>query len=163
MLVTTGNLGSEHKLRYRDVIGATYIRPRRSFWGWHRICRTIRSSALPPCVPTLLVAHGFSLVRSAYLWSSAMSIATVPGALLAALVSDKWDRRWSITLVALLIGAAGLLYGFTFKAATSSSSDLQWSCCLHTFVHSCTRIRQSATRPTFETLELGSPMGRGGF
>lgn len=61
-------------------------------------------------VPTLLVVRGFSLVHS-LAWSSAMSLATIPGALLAALFSDRLDRKWSITAVTIIIAICGLFYG----------------------------------------------------
>jgi putative MFS transporter len=68
-------------------------------------------------VPTLLVAHGFSLVHS-LAWSSAMSIGAVPGALIAALISDRVERKWAITVVAILVALFGLLYGLTFNTVT---------------------------------------------
>ena len=43
-------------------------------------------------VPTLLVEHGFSVVRSLE-QSSAMSIGAVPGAWLASKLSDRWERK----------------------------------------------------------------------
>lgn len=78
------------------------------------ICFTLGFYGFTSWVPTLLVAHGFSLVHS-LTWSSAMSLATAPGALLAALIADRWDRKWLIVLVAILIAGFGLLYGATFR------------------------------------------------
>lgn len=68
-------------------------------------------------VPTLLAAHGFSLVNS-LAWSSAMWLGAVPGALTATLISDRWERRWWIPIVALLIALCGLMYGLTFRTTT---------------------------------------------
>ncbi|GLV14460.1 putative metabolite transport protein YyaJ [Alicyclobacillus hesperidum] len=67
-------------------------------------------------VPTLLVAHGFSLVHS-LAWSSAMSIGAVPGAFIAYLLSDRLDRKWLVVIFAIAISICGLLYGLTFKTA----------------------------------------------
>ncbi|WP_348520632.1 MFS transporter [Alicyclobacillus sacchari] len=67
-------------------------------------------------VPTLLVAHGFSLVHS-LAWSSAMSIGAVPGAFIAYLVSDRLDRKWLVVIFAIAISICGLLYGLTFQTA----------------------------------------------
>jgi MFS transporter, putative metabolite:H+ symporter len=78
------------------------------------ICFTLGFYGFTSWVPTLLVAHGFSLVHS-LTWSSAMSLATAPGALVAALIADRWDRKWLIVLVAGLIATFGLLYGLTFR------------------------------------------------
>jgi putative MFS transporter len=66
-------------------------------------------------VPTLLAAQGFSMVNS-LTWSAAISIGTVPGALIAALTSDRWERKWLITAVALTVAGCGLPYGMSFRA-----------------------------------------------
>ena len=81
------------------------------------ICQTLGFYGFMAWVPTLLVAHGFPLVNSLR-WSSAISIGAVPGALIAALISDRWERKWWITIVALVIAFCGLMYGMTFRTAT---------------------------------------------
>src|SRR4029079_11534157 len=58
-------------------------------------------------VPTLLVEHGFSVVRSLE-QSSAMSIGAVPGAWIASKLSDRWERKFLIGIVAVTIAACGL-------------------------------------------------------
>jgi putative MFS transporter len=65
-------------------------------------------------VPTLLAAHGFSLT-STLTYSSAITLGAPVGALIAALVSDRIDRKWSITGTAVIIAVFGLLYGATFQ------------------------------------------------
>ena len=80
------------------------------------IAQTLGFYGFTAWVPTLLVAHGFSLVHS-LAWSSAMTIGAVPGALISALISDRWERKWSIAILALVIAGCGLLYGMTFKVA----------------------------------------------
>jgi putative MFS transporter len=81
------------------------------------IAQTLGFYGFMAWVPTLLVAHGFSLVHS-LAWSSAMSLGAVPGALIAAVISDRWERKWLITIVALVIAFCGLMYGLTFQTAT---------------------------------------------
>jgi putative MFS transporter len=68
-------------------------------------------------VPTLLVAHGFSLVKS-LAWTATIHFGAPIGALIAALISDRWERKWSITVVSLVIAFCGLMYGTTFKTLT---------------------------------------------
>jgi len=80
------------------------------------VCQTLGFYGFTAWVPTLLVAHGFSLVHS-LAWSSAMTIGAVPGALIAALISDRWERKWWIAIVSLLIAFCGLMYGLTFRIA----------------------------------------------
>jgi putative MFS transporter len=79
------------------------------------IAQTLGFYGFMSWVPTLLVAHGFSLVHS-LTWSFAMSIGAVPGALIAALISDRMERKWAISLVAVVISVCGLLYGLSFNA-----------------------------------------------
>lgn len=61
-------------------------------------------------VPTLLAAHGFSVVKSLG-WTSMMYVGAPLGAMIAALISDRWERKYSITVVSLLIGGFGLMFG----------------------------------------------------
>jgi len=68
-------------------------------------------------VPTLLVEHGFSVVRSLE-QSSAMSIGAVPGAWIASRLSDRWERKSLIGIVAVVIAICGLSYGLSFRTAT---------------------------------------------
>ncbi len=60
--------------------------------------------------PTLLVARGFTLVNSLE-WSSAISIGTIPGAFIAAMISDRWERKWLIPVASLVVAGCGLAYG----------------------------------------------------
>jgi len=101
---------------YAELIAPTYL-PRTLMLVSAWICQTLGFYGFMAWVPTLLVAHGFSLVNS-LAWSSAISIGAVPGAFIAALISDRWERRWSITVVAVVIAFCGLMYGTTFRTAT---------------------------------------------
>ena len=92
--------------------GANLPRTLLLVFAW--ICQTLGFYGFTAWVPTLLVAHGFSLVQSLG-WSSAMSLGAVPGALIAALISDRWNRKYWIAIVALLIAACGLTYGLSFR------------------------------------------------
>ena len=68
-------------------------------------------------VPTLLVEHGFSIVRSLER-SSAMSIGAVPGAWIGEKISDRWERKTLIAIVALVIATFGMSYGFSSQTVT---------------------------------------------
>ena len=67
--------------------------------------------------PTLLVEHGFSVVHSLE-QSSAISIGAVPGAWIASTLSDRWERKHLIALVAVVIAVCGLSYGLSFRTTT---------------------------------------------
>lgn len=47
-----------------------------------------------------------------------MWLGAVPGALIAALISDRWERKWWIPIVALLAAFCGVMYGLTFRNTT---------------------------------------------
>ncbi len=65
-------------------------------------------------VPTLLVAHGFSVVSS-LTYSSIISLGAPIGALVASQISDVADRKWLIVIVATATVIFGLAYGMTFQ------------------------------------------------
>lgn len=64
-------------------------------------------------VPTLLMQHGMSLVESLQ-YSSLIAICNPLGALIASNLVERFERKWFITIDALLIATFGLLYGLTF-------------------------------------------------
>ena len=81
------------------------------------MCQTLGIYGFLSWVPTLLVEHGFSIVRSLE-QSSAMSIGVVPGAWIAMMLSDRWERKSLIGITAIVIAACGLSYGLSFQTTT---------------------------------------------
>ncbi len=65
-------------------------------------------------VPTLLVQHGFTLVRS-LTYFALINVGAPLGALLAVVLADRFERKHTIAIVALLIAVCGLLYGLSFE------------------------------------------------
>jgi MFS transporter, putative metabolite:H+ symporter len=116
---------------YSDLLKSNYLlRTVTLTFIW--ICMTLGFYGFTSWVPTLLVTHGFSLVHS-LAWSSVMALATIPGAIFAALVADRWDRRWLIVLVALIIATCGMLYGMTFRVVAIVVFGFLVEMFLHTF------------------------------
>src|SRR5262249_56957551 len=72
------------------------------------IAQTLGFHGFTAWVPTLLVARGFDLVRS-LAWSFTMSIGTIPGALVAAFIAGRFERKRSIPVIALIVAGFGLL------------------------------------------------------
>ena len=68
-------------------------------------------------VPTLLAERGFSVMR-ALEQSSVISIGAVPGAWIAATISDRWERKSLIAIVALAVATCGMIYGLSFQTST---------------------------------------------
>jgi putative MFS transporter len=80
-------------------------------------CQTLGFYGFNSWVPTLLTEHGFSIVRSLE-QSSVMQIGAVPGAWIAASISDRWERKTLIAVTALLIGTCGMIYGLSFRTSS---------------------------------------------
>ena len=81
------------------------------------MCQTLGIYGFLSWVPTLLVEHGFTVVRSLER-SAAMSIGAVPGAWIASKLSDRWERKSLIGIVAVAIALCGLSYGLSFRTTT---------------------------------------------
>ena len=77
-------------------------------------CQTLGFYGFNAWVPTLLAEHGFSIVRTLE-QSSAISIGAVPGAWIASLIADRWERKNLIAIVAILVGTFGMIYGLSFN------------------------------------------------
>lgn len=75
-------------------------------------CQTLGFYGFMSWVPTLLVAHGISLVQT-LAWSSTIQLGAVPGALIGAMISDRWERKWWIAIAAVTIAICGVNYGLT--------------------------------------------------
>jgi putative MFS transporter len=153
-------------LKVGDLFGNTYL-PRTVVLVFSWICLTLGFFGFTSWVPTLLVAHGFSLVHS-LAWSSTMSLATIPGAMLAALISDRFDRKWSITVIAVIIAICGAFYGLTFRVGFIIVFGFLVEMFLHTFmplVYSYTAesfpsgIRNSGTGLAYGAGRLANVMG----
>jgi MFS transporter, putative metabolite:H+ symporter len=67
-------------------------------------------------VPTLLVQHGITLVHS-LTYFTLINIGAPLGALIAVFLSDQYERKYTIALVAAVIAVSGLLYGLSFEPA----------------------------------------------
>jgi putative MFS transporter len=97
-----------------------------------------------------------------------MWIGGVPGALIAALIADRWDRRWWIMLFAVLIALCGLAYGFMFRAVTIVIFGFAVAVFMQTFVSllyaytaECypTRIRNSGMGLSYGVGRLANVLG----
>ncbi len=81
------------------------------------VCQTLAFYGFNSWVPTLLTEHGFSIVRSLE-QSSVMQIGAVPGAWIAASISDRWERKSLIAIVAVAVASCGMIYGLSFRTST---------------------------------------------
>ena len=65
-------------------------------------------------VPTLLASRGFPVAKSLLL-TTIMYFGAPIGALIAAQIADKWQRKYMIAITALLIAGIGVAYGLSVK------------------------------------------------
>jgi MFS transporter, putative metabolite:H+ symporter len=77
-------------------------------------CQTLGFYGFNAWVPTLLAEQGFSIMRTLE-QSSAISIGAVPGAWVASKIADRWERKYLIAGVAILVGTFGMIYGLSFN------------------------------------------------
>src|SRR4030095_14957503 len=77
-------------------------------------CQNLGLFGFNAWVPTLLAEQGFSIMRTLE-QSSAISIGAVPGAWIASLIADRWERKYLIAVVAVLVGTFGMIYGLSFN------------------------------------------------
>jgi putative MFS transporter len=65
-------------------------------------------------VPTLLASRGFPVAKSLLL-TTIMYFGAPVGALIASQISDRWQRKDMIAIIAVLIGGIGVVYGLSVK------------------------------------------------
>ena len=84
------------------------------------------------------------------------------------LISDRWDRKWLVALVAVVIAVCGLLYGATFRTQTIVIFGFLVAMFLQTFAPllyaytaECypTHIRNSGTGLTYGVGRLANVFG----
>ncbi|MGH3435183.1 MAG: MFS transporter [Sciscionella sp.] len=108
--------GKERQVGLGDLFGPRLAGRTVLLWiVW--IFQTLGFYGFVSFVPTLLAAHGFSLVHS-LTFSAITTVGAVPGAFFAWLLSDRFGRKHSLWAVSLIIAACGLLYGAGFTNAT---------------------------------------------
>jgi putative MFS transporter len=118
-------------------------------------------------VPTLLVEHGFPMAES-LTWAFAMQLLGVPGAFIAGLLSDRWERKYWITILAVIIATFGLLYGATFQTVLivafgglMTMSIQTFAPLLYAYTAECfpTEVRSSGTGFTYGVGRLSNAFG----
>jgi len=101
------------ELKWASLFSPAYRRRTLALCGvW--FFQTIGFYGFMSWVPTLLAQHGFAVVRS-LTFVSLINLGAIPGALFAVYISERAERKHSITAVALVIALFGLLYGLTFN------------------------------------------------
>ncbi len=95
--------GPEYRRR-TAVLAAIWVLQTLGFYGFEA------------WVPTLLVKHGITLVHS-LTYVTLGNLGAPLGALLAAQISDRFERKHTVAAAAFAIALCGLLYGLSFVPA----------------------------------------------
>ncbi|MFD5374928.1 MFS transporter [Streptomyces griseoincarnatus] len=77
------------------------------------ITQTIGFFGYSSWAPTLLAAEGVSVEDSIF-YVALTTVGAPLGSFLAAMVTDRFERKWCLVVFGLVIAASGLLYGLTF-------------------------------------------------
>ncbi|MEJ2860652.1 MFS transporter [Actinomycetospora flava] len=77
------------------------------------VTQTIGFFGYSSWAPTLLAKQGFSVENSIF-YVALTTIGAPLGCLLAAAVTDRFERKWCLAVFGAVIGLCGLLYGLTF-------------------------------------------------
>ncbi len=105
-------------------------------------------------IPTLLVARGFSLVNS-LTWTSAMQLGAPVGAMLAGVISDRWDRKWLVTVCVLIKAFCAVVYGLS----NSQASIVVFGCLMMISFQMFTPLLYAYTAECFPTHVRNSGAG----
>lgn len=144
-----------------------HILPRTLLLVTTWIFQTLGFYGFSAWVPTFLVEHGFKLVDSLN-WAFAIQSIGVPGAFIAAFLSDRWQRKYWITMFAVLIAACGILYGLSTEALFIVAFGGLMTMCIQSFAPllyaytaECfpTEVRSSGTGFTYGVGRLSNAFG----
>jgi putative MFS transporter len=78
------------------------------------VTQTIGFFGYSSWAPTLLAKEGFS-VESSIFYVALSTVGAPLGSFLAALVTDRYERKWCLVAFGSVIAVCGLLYGLTFN------------------------------------------------
>jgi len=98
----------------RDLFGPTYRR-RTIVFLIASIFTLLGFYGYSALLPTLLVERGFAVVES-LTFTSVTQIGAIPGALVAWLFIDRWERRYTMGATYVIIALLAVVYGFAHAA-----------------------------------------------
>ncbi|MEU3982425.1 MFS transporter [Streptomyces sp. NPDC026672] len=80
------------------------------------VTQTIGFFGYSSWAPTLLAKEGFSVEKSVF-YVALSTVGAPLGSYIAALVTDRFERKWCLVAFGTIIAVCGLLYGLTFNPA----------------------------------------------
>jgi putative MFS transporter len=145
--------GEDHTLAHawRTIWNAPY-RGRTSMMVVFNLAQTIGFYGFTAWVPIFLAAHGAGFTKSLQ-YSFIIAIVNPAGPLLAILFADRWQRKWQIVVLSLVIAGTGLLFAqartpawLVLLGTIVTLANAWFSCAFHAYQAELypTRIRAQA-------------------
>ena len=151
---------------FRELFGGKVL-PRTLMLVTAWMFQTLGYYGFSAWVPTFLVERGINLENSLN-WAFAIQLIGVPGAFMAAFLSDRWERKYWIPIYAVMTATWGLLYGLSSEALfIVVFGGLMVFCfqtlapLLYAYTAECfpTEIRSSGTGFTYGVGRLANALG----
>ena len=122
-------------LSWTAIFSPMYIGRTMTLWSiW--ILQTLGFYGFQAWVPTLLVKSGITVTTS-LTYITLINIGAVPGALLAVYLSERIERKYLISILALLIAGCGMLYGTTMSPPLIVTFGFAVAMLIQTFASIC--------------------------
>lgn len=93
------------------VIWSTAYRGRTALLVVFNLAQTIGFYGFTTWVPIFVALHGVSFAKSLQ-YSFLIAVVSPLGPLFAMRFADRWERKWQIVVLALVIAGAGMFFGF---------------------------------------------------
>lgn len=110
------------------------------------VTQTIGFFGYSSWAPTLLAKEGFSVEKSIF-YVALTTVGAPLGPYLAALVTDRYERKWCLVVFGAIIGVSGLLYGLTFTPAMI----IVFGFCVNLFERGFTALAYAYSPELFDT------------
>jgi MFS transporter, putative metabolite:H+ symporter len=104
-----------HKVPFLELFTGKYLR-RTLVLTVVWVTQTVGFFGYSSWAPTLLAQQGFN-IESSLTYVALSTLGAPLGSYVASLISDRAERKWTLTIAGVLIAASGLLYGMTFQPA----------------------------------------------
>lgn len=123
------------QLPWHTIFAPAYLGRTLTLWSiW--ILQTLGFYGFQAWVPTLLVKNGIT-VTSSLTYVTLINVGAVPGALLAVYLSERIERKFLISILALVIAGCGMLYGTTMTPVLIVTFGFAVAMLIQTFASIC--------------------------
>ncbi len=123
------------QLPWHTIFAPAYLGRTLTLWSiW--ILQTLGFYGFQAWVPTLLVKNGITVTTS-LTYVTLINVGAVPGALLAVYLSERIERKFLISILAVVIAGCGMLYGTTMTPVLIVTFGFAVAMLIQTFASIC--------------------------